>query len=82
MLASYANLSLYSAMVVLTLSMLGYAGYLAGLLPARDARVESAEAPDRELVAAGGGGGDAVPTGARAAGASAILVLPIEKMML
>ena len=54
-LASYANLSLYSAMAVLTLSMLGYAGYLAGLLPARDARAESADAPDRELVSAGGG---------------------------
>ncbi|WP_404380720.1 c-type cytochrome biogenesis protein CcsB [Knoellia locipacati] len=71
-LASYANLSLYSAMAVLTLSMLGYAGYLAGLLPAREARAESvegAEAPERELVAAGGGsvgagagGGDVVTT--------------------
>lgn len=58
-LATYANLSLYSAMAVLTLSMLAYAAYLAGLLPAREARAESAEgaaAPERELVAAGGGG--------------------------
>lgn len=59
-LASYANVSLYSAMAVLTLSMLGYAAYLAGLLPARDAAAESADgaevaAADRELVAAGGG---------------------------
>ena len=59
-LATYANLSLYSAMAVLTLSMLGYAGYLAGLLPARDAVAESTDesaalaAQDRELVAAGG----------------------------
>ena len=55
-LATYANLSLYSAMAVLTLSMLGYAAYLAGWLPARDAVVESedAETQDRELVAAGG----------------------------
>ncbi len=69
-LASYANLSLYSAMAVLTLSMLGYAAYLAGLLPAREARAESVEgAQARELVAAGGvavgaggGSGDAVTT--------------------
>ena len=60
-LATYANLSLYSAMAVLTLSMLGYAGYLAGLLPSRDAEAESTDetatvaAGDRELVAAGGG---------------------------
>ena len=57
-LASYSNLSLYSAMAVLTLSMLGYAAYLAGLLPAREARAESvegAEAHERELVTAGGG---------------------------
>ena len=69
-LASYANLSLYSAMAVLTLSMLGYAAYLAGLLPAREARDEAVEgAQARELVAAGGvavgaggGSGDAVTT--------------------
>ncbi|CAN7187074.1 c-type cytochrome biogenesis protein CcsB [Knoellia sp. LjRoot47] len=57
-LASYSNLSLYSAMAVLTLSMLGYAAYLAGLLPAREARadsVEGAETHERELVSAGGG---------------------------
>ncbi len=68
-LASYANLSLYSAMAVLTLSMIGYAGYLAGLLPARDARAESADADsvDRELVAAGGG----AVAGAGSSGATA-----------
>ncbi|KGN33905.1 cytochrome C biogenesis protein [Knoellia sinensis KCTC 19936] len=54
-LATYANLSLYSAMAVLTLSMLGYAGYLAGWLPARDDVAESADVADRALVAAGGG---------------------------
>ena len=74
-LASYANLSLYSAMAVLTLSMLAYAGYLAGLLPARDARAESAasaDARDRELVAAGGGGvADAAGTGAATTTSSA-----------
>ena len=37
-LAAYANISLYSAMAVLTLSMLSYAGYLAGALLA-DMRV-------------------------------------------
>jgi cytochrome c-type biogenesis protein CcsB len=70
-LASYSNLSLYSAMAVLTLSMLGYAGYLAGLLPARDARAESANAPDRELVAAGGGSVSAGAGGADVVTASA-----------
>ncbi|KGN40988.1 c-type cytochrome biogenesis protein CcsB [Knoellia aerolata] len=71
-LANYANLSLYSAMAVLTFSMLGYAGYLAGLLPARDDRAEPADAVDRELVAAGGGtvSGDASPHGAGAAPAT------------
>ncbi len=52
-LASYANISLYSAMAVLTLSMLGYAAYLAGSLPARD-RAGAEQLPaDRELVGAG-----------------------------
>ncbi|MFC7489937.1 MULTISPECIES: c-type cytochrome biogenesis protein CcsB [unclassified Knoellia] len=58
-LATYANLSLYSAMAVLTLSMLGYAAYLAGWLPARDAVAEPADVEDRELVAAGAGSGTA-----------------------
>jgi len=35
-LAQYANLSLYSAMAVFTLAMVGYALYLAGLVPHRD----------------------------------------------
>ncbi|MFC7487352.1 c-type cytochrome biogenesis protein CcsB [Knoellia sp. CPCC 206453] len=58
-LANDANLSLYSAMAVLTLSMLGYAAYLAGWLPARDAAATSVDAEvaaaDRELVSAGVG---------------------------
>jgi len=72
-LATYANLSLYSAMAVLTLSMLAYAAYLAGLLPAREARAESAEgaeAPERELVAAGGAAGGVTGSGPTAGGAS------------
>lgn len=53
-LAHYANLSLYSAMAVFTLAMLGYAGYLAGLVPARsDAGVAKRERAQRELVGAG-----------------------------
>ena len=35
-LAQYSNLSLYSATAVLTLAMVGYALYLAGLVPHRD----------------------------------------------
>ncbi|EAQ00344.1 putative cytochrome C assembly protein [Janibacter sp. HTCC2649] len=58
-MANYANLSLYSAMAVLTLSMLGYAAYLAGWLPTRDAAATSVgaevAAEDRELVSAGVG---------------------------
>lgn len=34
-LATYSNYALYSAMGILTLTMLAYAGYLAGLVPAR-----------------------------------------------
>ncbi len=52
-LAGYANLSLYSAMGVLTIAMLCYAVYLAGLLPARDRATDSAR--ERELVGAGAG---------------------------
>lgn len=51
-LAGYANLSLYSAMAVLVIAMLGYALYLAGLLPARDKAAERASERDRELVGA------------------------------
>jgi cytochrome c-type biogenesis protein CcsB len=47
-LAQYANLSLYSAMAVLTLSMIGYALYLAGLVPAR------VDSRDRAEVLVGG----------------------------
>ena len=52
-LAGYANLSLYSAMGVLTIAMLCYAVYLAGLLPARDRAADSTR--ERELVGAGAG---------------------------
>ncbi len=49
-LAQYANLAVYSAMAVLTLAMIGYAAYLAWLVPARaDARERVSE---RALVAA------------------------------
>ena len=51
-LAQLSNLSIYSAMAVLTLAMVVYALYLARLAPSR----AKAEATDRELVAAGGGG--------------------------
>ena len=40
-LALYSNYALYSAMAVLALAMLAYAGYLAGLMPARSERRES-----------------------------------------
>ncbi|PRY59336.1 cytochrome c-type biogenesis protein CcsB [Knoellia remsis] len=59
-LAGYSNLALYSAMVVLTLSMVLYAVYLAGLLPARESARESAaeaEVTERELVGVGAGAG-------------------------
>ncbi|GAA4119347.1 c-type cytochrome biogenesis protein CcsB [Knoellia locipacati] len=82
-LASYSNLSLYSAMAVLTLSMLGYAGYLAGLLPARERRgesVDTAEAPERELVAAGGGpvGGGSAAAAAAAPGSDSEGEVPLR----
>lgn len=48
-LAQYANYSIYSAIVVLTLSMLAYAAYLARALPARDRPV-----PQPVLVGAAG----------------------------
>jgi cytochrome c-type biogenesis protein CcsB len=73
-LATYANYALYSAMGVLTLTMLAYAGYLAGLMPARseakDARkaaeradAGAAEARDEVLVAAGAATAGGAPAG-------------------
>jgi cytochrome c-type biogenesis protein CcsB len=63
-LAHYANLSLYSAMAVLTLAMLGYAGYLAGLVPARSAATPEEKERERELVgAAAGQAGAGMPSG-------------------
>ncbi|NYG06468.1 cytochrome c-type biogenesis protein CcsB [Phycicoccus badiiscoriae] len=60
-LAGYANLSLYSAMAVLTVAMVCHAIYLAALLPARD-RLRDDLTPavadrEAELVAAGAGPG-------------------------
>ena len=57
-LATYSNYALYSAMAILALAMLAYAGYLAGLMPARSehkaARQESRER-DKALVGVGAG---------------------------
>lgn len=74
-LAQYANLALYSAMAVLTLAMLGYALYLAGLVPHRDRRAaEAGQARDEELVGAGATGagstGAGMPRGPVAGSAS------------
>ena len=41
-LAQYSNLAIYSAMAVLTLAMLGYAVYLARLVPSKEAKVTTA----------------------------------------
>jgi cytochrome c-type biogenesis protein CcsB len=63
-LAGYANYSLVSAMVVLTLAMLGYAVYLARLVPARAAAGERAVVAEPAM--AGG-----VPAPSDAAGSEA-----------
>lgn len=55
-MASYANLSLYSAMGVLALSMLAYLLYLASLGPVRADKVRA----EAELVTAGAGGAGGV----------------------
>jgi cytochrome c-type biogenesis protein CcsB len=54
-LAQYANLSLYSAMAVLTLAMVGYALYLAGLVPHRDRTRTLARTREEALVGAAPG---------------------------
>ena len=54
-LAQLSNTAVYSAMAVLTLAMLAYGLYLARVVPGR------AEAPERELVTAGGGSDGATP---------------------
>ncbi|MGB7819551.1 MAG: c-type cytochrome biogenesis protein CcsB [Ornithinibacter sp.] len=51
-LAQLSNGAIYSAMVVLTLAMIGYAVYLARLVPDRQLAAEPSA--ERELVAAGG----------------------------
>ena len=67
-LAQYANLALYSAMAVLTVAMLGYALYLAALVPHRERKTalaaESARSRDEELVGAGAAAGTAAGTSA------------------
>jgi cytochrome c-type biogenesis protein CcsB len=75
-LAQYANLSLYSAMAVLTVAMLGFALYLAALVPHREKKASLAEAArtrDEELVGAGAGGGAGVPDGPGARTASPVV---------
>ena len=54
-LAQLSNTAIYSAMVVLTLAMLGYAVYLARLVPGRERASVPAVAQERELVTAGSG---------------------------
>jgi cytochrome c-type biogenesis protein CcsB len=61
-LAQYSNLSLYSAMAVLTLAMIGYALYLAGLVPHRDQKRATAVDAEKALVGAGAGA-SGVPQG-------------------
>ena len=71
-LAQLSMLSLYSAMGVFTLAMIGYAVYLSGLMPARtEARSEAQ--PERVLVSVGGpgAGASAAERGAANDGASA-----------
>ncbi|MDO5501889.1 MAG: c-type cytochrome biogenesis protein CcsB [Actinomycetia bacterium] len=68
-LATYSNYALYSAMAVLTLTMLAYAGYLAGLAPTRsESRATRQEADVLVGASVGAEGGPARP-GATAAGA-------------
>jgi cytochrome c-type biogenesis protein CcsB len=66
-LASYANLSVYSAMAVFTLAMIGYAVYLAGLVPNRGRVTQPADAVVASAPAGSAhqrGGGEDAPTGA------------------
>ena len=51
-LATYSNYALYSAMGILTLTMLAYAGYLAGLMPARHEQRDAARKDAAEKDAA------------------------------
>lgn len=76
-LAGYSNISLYSAMAVFTLAMIGHALYLAGLLPQRQATGQateqpaevSAEVPEEALV--GGAAVERAAVGGAGAGRSA-----------
>ena len=69
-LAQYANLSLYSAMAVFTLAMLGYATYLAGLVPHRGRERAAAGAREAALVGAGMPGGAIAGSGTTTEAAS------------
>ncbi len=72
-LAQYANVSLYSAMAVFTLAMVGYAVYLAGLVPSRDRGPARARAGELVGVGAAGGmpaGRHTVPASGAADGAT------------
>ncbi len=72
-LAQYGNLSVYSAMAVFTLAMIGYAVYLAGLVPGRAERARAADEAEAaaprpaeaarraEVPAMAGGGGVPAP---------------------
>jgi cytochrome c-type biogenesis protein CcsB len=66
-LAQYANLSLYSAMAVFTLAMIGHALYLAGLLPHRDAASRDAASAREDALVGGGSAGGAPPSAGRPA---------------
>lgn len=61
-LAHLANLTLYSAMAVFTLAMIGYALYLAGLVPSRE-DAAAGNLRERQLVSAAAGTGSAAATG-------------------
>src|SRR5699024_10722719 len=64
-LATYANYALWSAIMVITMAMIGHALYLAWTVPEREAADEAAPreatVPEREVVAAGAGAKGAPP---------------------
>ncbi|CCH77105.1 putative cytochrome C assembly protein [Nostocoides japonicum T1-X7] len=93
-LATNANLAMYSAMAVITLSMLAYALYLAGLVPARTASRDAqrsevlvgaeGETPSPPAATPPGAlaGSDEVPLRARKAGAIAQLLAGLGALLL
>ncbi len=73
LLANYANYALWSAILVITMAMIGYALHLAWTVPEREAAEEAraASAPVKEAVAAGrakGADAEPVPASVGAAG--------------